>query len=111
LRTKNDQAPEFYAMWLLDLFRLKPDWNEAANLAKIFRDAQSQAVRRYSALALSSTGSRSEAIDLMEAFSGAEPLTRSALLLASKRLGADERKHWIKRLDLSSFEQFLLANA
>ncbi len=111
LRDKDDQAPEFYAMWILDLFRLKPDWNEAASLARIFRDAQSQAVRRYAALALSATGSRSEAIEFKEAFGGAEPLTRSALLLASKKLGTDERKHWIKRLDLSNFEKFLNLNS
>jgi hypothetical protein len=111
LRAKNDQAPEFYAMWILDLFRLKPDWNEAASLAKIFRDAQSQAVRRYAALALSATGSRSEAIEFKEAFAGAEPLTRSALLLASKKLGADERKHWVRRLELSAFEIVLDMNS
>jgi hypothetical protein len=93
------------------LFRLKPEWNEAAKLAEVFRDAQSQAVKRYAALAISSTGSRSEAIDLKEAFSSAEPLTRTALLLATRKLGADERNHWIKRLNLSSFEKFLLDNA
>jgi Reverse transcriptase (RNA-dependent DNA polymerase) len=111
LAGKNENAPEFYSMWILDLFRLKPDWNEAASLAKIFRTVQSQAVRRYAALALASTGSRSEAIDLKDAFTGSESLTRSALLLATKKLGADERRHWIRRLDLSPFEKFLLANA
>jgi len=96
LAGKNENAPEFYSMWILDLFRLKPDWNEAASLAKIFRTSQSPAVRRYAALALASTGSRSEAIDLKDAFTGSESLTRSALLLATKKLGADERKHWIR---------------
>lgn len=67
------------------------------------RASRRRALWARSILALSSTGSRSEAIDMKDAFSGAEPLTGSALLLASVKLGGDERKYWIKRLDLSSF--------
>lgn len=105
-----EQAPEFYSIWILDLFRLNPEWNEAATLAKVFRETQSQAVRHHAALALSSCGTRSEALNFKEAFYSAEPLTRSALLQASTKLGPDERKYWIKRLDLSWFEEFLIKN-
>jgi len=102
------QAPEFYSIWILDLFGQDAEWNQAVNLGRIFRDSQSQAIRRYAAIALSSSGNRSEALIFKETFQSSADLTRSALLQASGKLGADERKHWIKRLKLCWFEKFLV---
>ena len=110
LAARDKQAPEFYSIWILDLFQFDPAWNQAISLGKIFRETQSQAVKRYAALAISASGTRSEALSFKEAFHSGEPLTRSALLKASQKLGADERKHWVKKLKLSSFEEFLIKN-
>jgi hypothetical protein len=110
LAAGDERAPEFYSIWILNLFQFSPNWNQSISLGKVFREAQSQAVRRYAALALSGSGTRSEALSFKDAFHSSEPLTRSALLKASKKLGSDERKHWLKKLDLSWFEQFLVKN-
>jgi hypothetical protein len=108
LATDDEQAPEFYSIWVLNLFGLNPAWNQAKSLGKIFREAQSQAIRRYAAFALSASGGRSEALSFKDSFQSSSDLTRSALLQASRKLGKDERRHWIKRLQLSWFEDFLV---
>lgn len=108
LASGDEQAPEFYSIWILDLFRISASWNEAATLARIFRQTQSQAVRRYAALAQSTNGTRSGALSYKDAFHSAEPLARTAMLLASRKLGQDERGHWVRRLGLPWFDDFLL---
>jgi hypothetical protein len=108
LATGDEQAPEFYSIWILNLFGLDPAWNQARNLGKIFREAPSQAIRRYAAFALSASGGRSEALSFKDLFQSSSDLTRSALLQASRKLGRDERRHWIRRLQLSWFETFLV---
>lgn len=91
---------EYYAVWILNLFFERKNWNHAPRLARIYADAQTDAVKRYSALALSTSGTRAEAITAMRTFRGSLPLTRTALLLASVNLGRDERKFSIKSLQL-----------
>src|SRR4051794_6510933 len=93
LAAGDEQAPEFYSIWILDLFRSNSAWNQAPSIARVFRETQSQAVKRYAALALAATGTRSEALTFKDAIHSAEPLTRSALLQASTKLGADERQY------------------
>ncbi len=110
LASGDAQAPEFYAIWILDLFGLSSNWNQAIDLGNIFRTTSSQAVRRYAALALSASGYRSQALSFKEAFQSSEPLTRLALLQGSRKLGADERKYWLKRSNLDWFENFVLKN-
>jgi hypothetical protein len=87
LAVGDEQAPEFYSIWILDLFRLNPEWNEAAILAKVFREAQSQAVRRYAALALSSSGTRSEAL---QSGKQTERPEHEEMAAASKRSSAEK---------------------
>jgi hypothetical protein len=108
LASGDAQAPEFYAIWILDLFGRNANWNQAIDLGSVFSTAPSQAVRRYAALALSASGNRSQALSFKEAFQSSEPLTRLALLQGSRKLGADERKYWLKRSDLDWFELFML---
>lgn len=108
LASGDEQAPEFYAIWILNLFQFNAAWNQAISLGKIFGETSSQAVRRYAALALSASGNRSQALNFKDTFHSSEDLTRLALLQASRKLGADERKHWIKRLELNWFEKFLM---
>jgi Reverse transcriptase (RNA-dependent DNA polymerase) len=106
--TGKARAPEFYAIWILDLFRRVPVWNHRSRVHRIFRDTQSQAVRRYAALALGPVGGRAEALALKDAIHSAEPLTRTAIILASKKLGVDERKYWLQELELDPFEKLLV---
>ena len=101
------QAPEFYMIWILDLFGTNPAWNQANELGKVFKTTSSQAVRRYAALALSASGRRSQALSFKDTFLSSEPLTRLALLRGSRKLGADERKHWLERVQLDWFEKFV----
>ncbi len=95
------RAPEYYAVWILDLFANHKAWNHASQLLHIFRDTQSQTIKRYAALAIGNCGSRSEALAFKEHIAAATPLTRTAILIASAKLPRDERTHWRKSLTLS----------
>jgi hypothetical protein len=101
---------EYYAVWILNLFFERRTWNHAPRLARIFAETLSPAVKRFSALALSTSGTRAEAITAMRAFRGSLPLVRSALLLASVNLGRDERKFTMKSLQMSNHLERVLAN-
>ena len=104
-----EHASEFYAVWILDLFSKNEGWNSASSLIRIFQQTQSEAVRRYAALALAKSGSRPEVMSAMRSFKSSAPLVRSALLKASEKLGADERKFKMKSLDLVNLMERLLA--
>jgi hypothetical protein len=95
------RAPEYYAMWILDLFARSESWNHANTLMKIFRETESQVIRRYSALAIGKCGSRAEALIFREHINAAAPLTRTAILIGSAKLPKDERNHWRRSLRLS----------
>ncbi len=101
LPTQRYRAPEYYAVWILDLFANHAAWNHASQLLHIFRDTQSQTIKRYAALAIGNCGSRSEALVFKEHIAAATPLTRTAILIASAKLPRDERTHWRKSLTLS----------
>lgn len=103
----DSQAPEFYAIWILDLFGRNPAWNNAIQLGTIFTSTSSQAIRRYAAIAISASGERSQALSFKEAFRSSEPLTRLGLLRGSQKLGTDERKYWLERVQLDWFEKFV----
>jgi hypothetical protein len=66
LPTQRYRAPEYYAIWILDLFAHHAAWNHASQLLHIFRDTQSQTIKRYAALAIGNCGSRSEALVFKE---------------------------------------------
>ena len=104
-----EHASEFYAVWILHLFSKNEGWNSASSLIRIFQQTQSEAVRRYAALALAKSGSRPEVMSAMRSFKNSAPLVRSALLKASEKLGADERKFKMKSLDLQNVMERLFA--
>jgi hypothetical protein len=106
LPTAKYRAPEYYAVWILDLFARSESWNHANTLMKVFRETESQVIRRYSALAIGKCGSRSEALIFREHISAAAPMTRTAILIGSAKLPKDERSHWRRSLRLSdAFEK------
>jgi hypothetical protein len=104
----SQHVSEYYAVWILNLFYEKKGWNHAPRLARIYAETQSDAVKRYAALALSTSGTRAEALTVMRTFRSSAPLVRSALLLASSNLGRDERKFAIKSLQLRNLLERLL---
>lgn len=105
----SQHVSEYYAVWILSLFFDKQDWNNAPRLARIFSTTQSEAVQRFAALALATSGTRAEALTAMRSFRGAVPLLRSAILFASKNLGRDERKYTMKSLQLENLLERTLA--
>ncbi len=92
---------EYYAIWVLHLFSNSPDWNHAEALLKIFRESNSDVIRRYAALALRTCGTRAHALEVSRYISTASPLTRTAIFMATARMGNDERKYLKKGLRLT----------
>jgi Reverse transcriptase (RNA-dependent DNA polymerase) len=112
LGSKNlSDPPIFYSVWILDIFAHGDGWNHADKLLSIFANTQSDVIRRYAALALGKVGKRAHAVAFRDHFEAASPLTRSAMLLASKVFGSDERAHWKKKLKLTPFEALLFKYA
>ena len=111
LNSHKPAPPVYYMIWILHLFHENPSWNHADDLLKVFRGSQSPIVKRYAALALSSSGSRAHAFALKDYYRSAPPLLKTAILLASGRLGSDERKYWIRSLRLSDPLEKLVATS
>ena len=99
----NDRtASEYYSVWVLSLFHDHPDWDHAEDLIRIFREAHSDVVRRFAALALATSGTRAEAIQMTKHLGSASSLSRTAILMATSKMGTDERKHLQKSLRLGA---------
>lgn len=101
LTKRRPTAPTYYAIWILHLFFQNGSWDHADSLLRIYKSSNSPMIRRYAALAISASGSRAHAIALKDDFLGAPPLLRTAILLASSRLGDDERRFWVRNLRLT----------
>ena len=102
-------APEYYAVWILSIFADNPVWNHAESLLKVLRQTHSDVIRRSAALALKTCGSRSHAIQVKQYLSSASSLCRTALMLASSKMGTDERKYLRQSLRLhDSFEKMCM---
>jgi len=86
-------ASEYYSIWILSIFASSPVWDHAENLLKVFRETRSDAVRRYAALALWGSGNRSHVIHVKQYLQSASSLSRTALMLATVKMGPDERKY------------------
>ncbi|HZQ93889.1 MAG TPA: RNA-directed DNA polymerase [Candidatus Sulfotelmatobacter sp.] len=103
-------ASEYYSVWILSIFAENPVWDHAESLLKILRETRSDVVRRFAALALSASGTRAQVIQIKQYFSSASSLCRTALMLASKQMGNDERKYLKQSLRLhDSFEKFCIS--
>lgn len=102
---------EYYCIWVLSIFQNDKAWNHAGDLLRIFREASSDAIKRYAALGLAVAGSRPEALVMKEYLSGGSALSRTAMLLATAKLGSDERKYFRKSLGLSDMFERLCAEA
>ena len=100
LETPSD-VPDHYAMWALYVCADSLGWVESADLLKIFRQTKSPVVRRYAALALSQSATRAQALAVRDEFDDASPLVRLAILMCLRRLPADERRHWKRKVVVS----------
>jgi reverse transcriptase-like protein len=93
LDIENAKPSDYYCIWILSLFHDHREWNHAQDLLRIFRSTNSDAVRRFAALALATSGTRSEAIQMPKYLASASSLSRTAILLATAKMGTDERKY------------------
>lgn len=100
--------PDHQMAWVLSVLTSAEGWGCAAEILRIFNTHRSDVVRRFAALALYANGSRGEAVALKTEFSNSSPLTRLAILLASRKLGQDERQHWRRTLQLTGLLEGLL---
>ena len=101
LHEREAHPSECYSIWALSVFQDDSDWNHADMLIRIFRETSSDVVRRYAALALAAVGTRAEAVALRDYLASGSSLCRTAMLLATSRLGRDERKHLRQSLRLN----------
>ena len=111
LKHREPKASEYYSMWILSVFQHARAWDNAERVLTVFRETSSDAIRRFAALALATTGTRPQAITLKKYISEASPLCRTAILLASSRLGPDERKYMRRGLRLNDPLEKLCAEA
>lgn len=103
-------ASEYYSIWILSIFASNAVWNHAESLLKIFRETNSDAVRRFAALALATSGTRAQVIHVKQYLQSASSLCRTAMMLASARMGRDERKYLKQSLRLhDSFEKLCVS--
>lgn len=94
LKSKRYSPPPFYAMWVLHVFTTSPDWNHAKDIINLYQRTKSEVIKRYAALAIGCGGTRAEARVIRDDFNSATDLLRLAILVASQKLGTDERKFW-----------------
>ena len=72
-----------------------------AGVGQDFRDHRSEIVRRSAALAIALNGSRADAIEARDRFAASSPIEQLSILLATRKLGQDERRHWKRSLQLT----------
>lgn len=94
LDNTRNPPPEYYAMWILYIFSTSPGWIPASKLARLYEQSTSAVVKRYAALAISTCGTRAEALAIREDLPSASGWLRLAIVAASRKLGDDERKYW-----------------
>lgn len=97
----NIRPPEYYTIWILSIFQGHAGWNNADTIIRIFRETNSDPVRRFAALALAKCGTRAQVVALKEYFTAGSHLCRTAMLLASEKLGTDERSHFVRSLRIT----------
>lgn len=94
LRSKRNPPPPYYAMWVLHIFASAPGWKHAGQIVGLYSGSTSEVIKRHAALAIHTSGNRSKAVAIKDDYVGASPLLRLGILVASRKLGVDERKHW-----------------
>ena len=88
---------EYYAMWILHVAGESSGWNDPADLLKVYRESRSRVTKRFSALALSVTANRQQAIMVRDDFDSSAPLVRLAIQMCTRRLPPDEKIHWKRK--------------
>jgi hypothetical protein len=101
LSSLDGRPSEYYSIWILSVFQHHGNWDHAENLLRIFRETSSDTVRRFAALALATSGTRAEAVAIKDYLSSGSSLCRTAMLLATAKLGRDERQYFGRSLRLS----------
>lgn len=94
LKSKRNTPPPYYAMWVLHIFSSSPLWNHSEEIFQLYSETSSEIIKRLAALVVHTSGTRAHALAIKDDYANASPLLKSAILYATKKLGADERKHW-----------------
>jgi hypothetical protein len=94
IQSSRNPPPDFYSMWMLNIFTTSKDWNNVSEIAKIYQSSSSEVVKRSAALAIAVCGTRAEALVVKGDYESGSDLLKLAILEASHKLGTDERKHW-----------------
>jgi len=108
LLSKSRQPPDYYAIWILNLFASSEKWGHAPDLLAVYNFYRSEAVRRFAALALATNGTRAHAMAIKGDYANASPLSRLGILFATRQLGTDERKHWKQSVGVSGIVEKLI---
>lgn len=111
LNIRESRASEFYCAWVLSIFQGSGVWGNADTLLRIFRETNSDVIRRSAALALAVCGTRAQTVTVKEYLGTASSLSRTAMLLATAKLGKDERKYLKSSLRLEDEFELLCAGA
>ena len=111
LSASDARPSEYYSIWILSVFQHQKNWNHADDLLRIFRETNSDTVRRFAALALATSGTRAQALAVKDYMGSGSPLCRTASLLATAKLGKDERQYFGKSLQLSDSLEKLCVRA
>jgi len=102
-------ASEYYAIWILSIFASDASWDHADHLLRIFRESRSESVKRFAALALRTSGTRSHVVTVKQYLGYGSSLSRTAMMLATEKLGVDERKYLRQSLRIhDSFERICM---
>lgn len=92
---------DYVWVWLLSIYEGSTNWNERQKLANLSKKRdRSPTVLRSLCLAQRVNGSRSDILHLKDYGSRTTSLVRTAVLLATTHLPKDERKNWVRYLDL-----------
>jgi hypothetical protein len=111
LLRQSKYASEYYAIWVLSIFASNAAWNHAENLLRIFRDTHSDAIRRFAALALRVSGTRAQVVNVRPYLQASSSLCRTAIILATAKMGQDERRYLRQSLRLhDSFERLCIGS-
>jgi hypothetical protein len=74
LKSKRSPPPAYYAMWILHIFASAPEWNHARDIVSLYAGSTSEVIGRHAALAIHSSGNRSEAVAIKDDYVAASPV-------------------------------------
>lgn len=91
-------VPDYYSLWLLELFARDPRWNHLAELRVIAREHRNRLVRRQAIMALGNIGDRSALLDVKSSIDDVKDWEWRGIVYACRTLPSDERNAFWRSL-------------